>query len=328
MQLALIGTVMHDQIETVDGRRFESFGGILYNAMALATVTGPGDRIMPLALLAAEHRDYLAEHYFRRFPQIDPSRLTTNPGGTDANILKYVTTSSRRERMTIVAPPLDAGHFEAAAEADAVLVNFISGVELMLESLAELRRMARGPIFLDVHNLGKLRRHGVPVPGHRFRDWAAWFRCVDLVQANEWEAERLFDINPRTDADCRAALRQMMQVETIRAGILTLGDQGAAIAWREPDDALHFFHVPAMQHPEIADTTGCGDCFSAGFLVSYLKTGDPLSSALFASTLSGLNCRVKGLDGLVTLSGVPETLQREYGALQQRVADGWRGEKL
>ncbi|MBI2562491.1 MAG: hypothetical protein HYW08_08885, partial [candidate division NC10 bacterium] len=61
-----------------------------------------------------------------------------------------------------------------------------------------------------------------------------------------------------------------------KIGIVTLGDQGAAIATR--DGA---FTVPALPG-KVVDTTGAGDSFSAGFLVEYLRSGDAHRAAWFA----------------------------------------------
>lgn len=325
MNFALVGTVMHDEIETVEGRRFESFGGILYNLMALSTVTTAADRLAPHGFVSAPHKELLQRQFFDRLPMVDSSRLQVNPAGTDHNVLRYVSHSSRREKMTVVSPPVTREHLPAMEQFDAVLFNFISGSEMDLDTFRWLRGATKGLVYLDVHNLGKLRRDGVPVPGHRFDGWADWFAAADIVQGNEWEAERLLGVHPKTEADFRDVALRFIAAEGPRITILTMGSAGAAMAWRSPE-GIRYARIPAMPHLKVLDTTGCGDCFSAGFLVEYLRTGNPLLSALFAATLSGLNCAQIGLDGLTQITGVRETMESEYADLLQRVADGWQGE--
>ncbi len=326
MRIAVVGAVMHDQIETTDGRRFESFGGILYNALALAVVTRKTDVIVPLTHVGGDHIDLLRMEFLDCHPQINSSQIRINPAGTDENVLKYVTLSSRRERMTIRSPRIDFALLAPASLADAVLINFITGEELDLGTLRWLRDHSRGLIYFDIHNLGKVRKDGVPVEGNRFDDWADWFHCVDIVQANEWEAERLLDFHPRTEEDFRAAALRFLSVGGPRVAVITLGEMGCAVAWRSPNGGARYARIPAIPNLKIEDTTGCGDSFSAGFVVEYLRSHSPLKAALFATTLSGLNCMQKGLDGLSKLTGIRERMEDDYIDLLRQIDEGWDGD--
>lgn len=328
MKIGLIGAFMHDQIQGLDGGRFESLGGTLYNLAALAVTTAPGDTIVPFTYLSREHLDQLRAGLFARFPAIDQSNLRVCPAGTDSNILVYVTASSRRERMSIVTPPYDEKFLAPVAACDAALVNFITGHEMDIDTFRRLRDIMKGPIYFDVHNLGKVRNDGVPVPGHRFEGWEEWLRNVDMAQANEWEAERLFGIHPKTEEEYRAAVLEFLRVPTLKVGTLTLGGEGCALVWRDGGGRARFARIPATDDVEIVDTTGCGDSFSSGFLAEYLRTRDPLRSAVFAATVSGMNCRVKGLDGLARLTGVRERMQHVYRPLLERIDGGWMGEEI
>jgi len=96
----------------------------------------------------------------------------------------------------------------------------------------------------------------------------------------------LFDIVRASLEDCRHLLGEIRDApDTLpgrfvdwgaKIGIVTLGDQGAAVATREST-----FTVPALPG-KVVDTTGAGDSFSAGFLVEYLRCGDALRAAWFA----------------------------------------------
>ena len=328
-KFGLLGTVMYDEIRSLDGQRFESFGGILYNVLALAAVADSGDRLVPFSWISEEHLARIGREYLDALPAVDRQGLRTHAAGTDTNSLVYVTASSRREVMNVVAPEIHLPDVLRAAPFDALLINFISGHEFAsVESFAKLREATRGPIYLDMHNLGKLRKDGVPVKGHRFSDWPAWFACVDIVQGNEWEAERMFDIHPTTEEEFREVTRRMLAVEGPKIALLTLGGEGCAVGWRAAEGGLRFARIPAMPNVQIVDTTGCGDSFSAAFLTEYLRTQDPLKSAVFAATLSGMKCQRKGLDGLRNLSGARALMASAYGELLARIEGGWRGGEL
>jgi len=319
---------MYDEIRTLDGQRFESFGGILYNVLALAAVADPSDRLVPFSWISEEHLERIGREYLDALPSVDRQGLRPHAGGTDTNSLVYVTASSRREIMQVVAPEIHLRDVEQAAPFDALLVNFISGHEFAsVEAFAKLRSTTVGPIYLDMHNLGKLRKDGVPVKGHRFMEWPEWFGCVDIVQGNEWEAERMFDIHPTTEEDFREVTRRMLAVAGPKIALLTLGGEGCAVGWRTAN-GLRFARIPAMPDVQIVDTTGCGDSFSAAFITEYLRTGDPLRSAVFAATLSGMKCQSKGLDGLRNLGGARAVMDKAYGGLLAKIDGGWQGAEL
>ncbi len=329
MRIGLFGTVMHDQIYGLDGQPFESFGGILYNLLALAAAAGPQDELVPFGRISPEHLDRLRRTTLAELPNVDLSHLYPNETGTDSNILRYVTPTSRRERMTVVSPPLGPGEVRGAASCDAALVNFISGHELTLATFRELGRLVRGPVYLDVHNLGRKRENGIPVKGHRFHDWPEWFRHVTMVQGNEWEAERFFGFHPTEEDEYRTAAAFLLSRPGPRIATLTLGGQGAAMAWRkEGNGEMRYARIPALPGQQIVDTTGCGDCFSAGFLMEFLRTGSELRSALFASTLSGLKCQRKGLESLLGLEDPTPLMREAYGDWIEEIERGWQGDPL
>ncbi len=329
MRIGLFGTVMHDEIYALDGTCFESFGGILYNLVALSAAAGPEHQLVPFGRLSPEHLAHLRRTILADLPNVDLSHLYPQEAGTDSNILRYVTPTSRREHMKVVSPPLAPEEIAGAAECDAAVVNFISGHELDLHTFRRLGRLVRGPVYLDVHNLGRKRENGVPVKGHRFHGWPEWFRSVDMVQGNEWEAERFFGFHPEEEEDFRAAAALLLSHPGPRIATLTLGGQGAALAWREADGAgLRYARVPALPGLEIVDTTGCGDSFSAGFLMEYLRTGSELRSALFAATLSGLKCQCRGLEGMLELENPRPVMHEAYAGWLAEIERGWRGDPL
>lgn len=326
MNIGVVCTVMHDHITTADGREFSSFGGILYNLMALDAVVLEGTRIIPLGFVGAEHRAELDRTIFAEHPRIATDSLTTSPTGTDTNVLRYVTTSSRREVMTVRNESLGPRELARAAECDAILINLVSGHELSLEALRHLRTLCKGPIYFDIHNLGKLRKDGVPVKGHRFNDWPAYFSLVDMVQANEWEAERLMGFHPETEEQYQEVALRFLRDGGVRLAVVTLGPQGCAMAWRDEAGAERFARIPAAEGINIVDTTGCGDSFSAAFLVETLAGASPLQAALLGSTLSSLNCEHRGLEGLARLRNVRERVAELYGPLAERISSGWAGD--
>jgi sulfofructose kinase len=87
------------------------------------------------------------------------------------------------------------------------------------------------------------------------------------------------------------ALRTIMRRFGCTVTAATLGQEGV-LAW----DGAHFHLRPAYQVP-VADTTGAGDIFHAGFIYGLLQ-GWPLARRLdFACAAAALNCTATGARG-------------------------------
>ncbi len=93
------------------------------------------------------------------------------------------------------------------------------------------------------------------------------------------------------ESQLESALQQMQRRYGCRLAAATLGP-GGAIAW----DGARFHATPAYRVP-VADTTGAGDIFHAGFIYGLLQRW-PLERQLqFASAAAAMNCKAVGARG-------------------------------
>jgi sulfofructose kinase len=81
----------------------------------------------------------------------------------------------------------------------------------------------------------------------------------------------------------------------------TMGEQGA-LAW----DGRRFFYAAAYRVP-VADTTGAGDLFHAGFAYGLLKGWNLQRILEFGCAAAGLNCTAHGARGGI---GPPQAIER------------------
>jgi len=109
-----------------------------------------------------------------------------------------------------------------------------------------------------------------------------------------------FTIVKASDEDCRYLLGKNRTVKEAasfflrwgaKIGIVTCGDKGAYLATENAR-----YTIPSFK-TKVVDLTGAGDAFSAGFLAEYLRTGEPLRSALFASATA--SCVIEGTGGVI-----------------------------
>ncbi len=102
---------------------------------------------------------------------------------------------------------------------------------------------------------------------------------------------RDFPTRLMAEPDLETALAAMYRRFGSRLVAATLGEEGV-LAW----DGEHFHHSAAYQVP-VADTTGAGDIFHAGFIYGLLREW-PLSRQLdFACAAAALNCTGVGARG-------------------------------
>jgi len=92
-----------------------------------------------------------------------------------------------------------------------------------------------------------------------------------ITKPNEHEAEVLF---PNMEP-AKIAMR-IFKLNRF-AGIVTVAERGSYIAYEGG-----LYHIPAFRTIE-RDPTGCGDVYAGAFMYYYLRYGDLLESAIFAS---------------------------------------------
>jgi sulfofructose kinase len=105
------------------------------------------------------------------------------------------------------------------------------------------------------------------------------------------------------EPDLENALRLMHHRYQCTLAAATLGQDGV-LAW----DGRQFFYAPAYRVP-VADTTGAGDIFHAGFIYALLR-GWPLERQLdFACAAAALNCMAVGArGGIQTLDAIEKLM--------------------
>lgn len=101
--------------------------------------------------------------------------------------------------------------------------------------------------------------------------------------------------------DLKAALREMQRRFGSRIVAATLGHDGV-LAW----DGEQFHYAPAFR-VRVADTTGAGDIFRAGFIYGLLQ-GWPLPRCLdFSCAAAAINCMAEGARGGISAVDQIET---------------------
>jgi sugar/nucleoside kinase (ribokinase family) len=308
--VAVVGTVNHDVIRTADGREFESLGGILYNAIPLAALLeGTEFSCRLYGRLSAEDREEAAR-LLAGFPAADPRGLIADSSGTNISRLDYRGGPDRIEEVEMRVAPLSWEDLRGVTSARAVLVNMISGRDVELEVLRELRSQTTAPLFLDVQALARAPespRRPCLVPS--WREWAALF---DVVRGNETEIPWFAGL----PGELRPALQAVLEAGAGEV-ILTRGKLGSLRGVLRNGQTV-VEEIPAYSARATEEPTGCGDTYLAAVCAGRLLGLDPSASCHLGSWAAARVAELTGLASLAALAGLRGRAARALPGLRFR----------
>jgi sugar/nucleoside kinase (ribokinase family) len=297
MQITVIGEIFKDLIFPFQGKPHSGMGGILYNLLALAQFADKDTKLYPVSHLSSEDKPTV-EQLVSNYPAIDLKGLLISEDAiTSQAILKYDSTGARTEVIKIPNPPVNYRAIKPFLNSNGILLNFTARRDISLETLKKLRHNSNAIIMADLHNLAtRLDKEGKRRPSHlsHRKDWLQGF---NIIQGNELEYANLF----KDEADTPETILPHALQEGPSVAIMTLGDKGAACAWKE-NQKLQFYSVPGIPLAETKDPTGCGDVFAASFFWHYLHHKSPLEAANFANQAAAINSTLSSTTELSSLA--------------------------
>ena len=116
-----------------------------------------------------------------------------------------------------------------------------------------------------------------------------------MVQMNLPELNELAKTNLKSDQEVREFGKYILNLGP-KAALVTLAEEGALLIF---DNKVRKFKGSKLRR--FKDATGCGDVFSAGFLVPYLITKDLTKSVNFANRVAAAKCGISGTEGMKKL---------------------------
>ena len=272
MNLLVIGHSVEDHIN-INGVEQVQPGGIFYTALALKNFVDNGDKIF-LNTYVQKENFHLFEKVFEVFDKTNLKFVNRIPK-------VYLTLHNFKERGETYESmsqslEVDTGNLNLY---DGILINMITGFDISLDQLKNIRKSYTGLIFMDVHTLCRgldenLKREFRLIPN--FNEWAS---SVDILQANENEIKTL-----SLQTDEREIAKEILNYG-IKIFIVTKGNLGARIYTLKNNEIISIFK--SALKIESKNMVGTGDVFGAVFFYNYIKTKDASSSLGLANTAAG-----------------------------------------
>jgi len=309
----VVGTLVWDRIQDRDERRapVEEWGGISY-AMEALSVALPAEWVMRPILKLGEDLAETALDYLGSIPRVEmDSGLRVEPFQNYRVDLRYLDQTRRQERLAGGVPPWTWEELEPLLQdVDALYLNFITGLELGIETVQHFRTRFSAPLYADLHSLFQ----GITPDGQRFPrkppELGTWLRAFDAVQMNEDE----FELMSRSMGDSWELAADTVGPE-LKLITVTMGARGAAYvaapefssdprSWPGTRGSLQIpgptrtGRSPLPNEPLTGDPTGCGDVWGATFFARLLGGDSPEGAMAYANRLAARKVEYRGARGL------------------------------
>jgi sugar/nucleoside kinase (ribokinase family) len=271
MKLLVIGHSVEDNVDQ-GGIVRKKPGGIFYSAAALQNFKEREDEIYLCTAVSGKNYG-LFKNVYENFNTKYLQFVDSIP----FVYLKIHDKGEREECYGSLTSNLEL-NLEVIDSFDGIYLNMVTGYDISLNQLKEIRRRYKGLIYMDVHTFSRgidenMKRHFRVIP-----DFNQWAKSVDMVQVNTHELLTLSS----------GRNREEIVKEVLNCGpqflILTKGETGSAV-YMMNESNLCSISRPAID-VTVKNKVGCGDVFGSIFFYSYLANNNIIKS-LEAANIAG-----------------------------------------
>ncbi len=318
MKFGVIGEPCIDFIHR-GGKTSKSLGGVLYSVVSLAVIADK-DEVYPIMNLGSDEYDNIVS-FLKGFPNIKTEYINKAEHKTRVVKLFYKgmdvefecpetgkpKTYDREESSTEPTLPIEYAQIEPVlTKLDGLLINMVSGVDVTLDTLRGVRENFKGYIHTDLHNIVMQ----TDAEGNRTQsavaDWEKWCAQSDTLQMNESEMNAM----PGKKLSEYEFAETVLKTGDPRRGkalVITRGKRGVSLfrkvekkSMGETYSEIDKTDLPAIESHNFADSTGCGDVFSASFFYKNItnKLQDYSAGLKFANRMSSLKSTLRGVEEL------------------------------
>ncbi len=286
MNLLVFGHSVIDKIDYGKGKLIKP-GGIFYTTAALANITESSDNIYVCTTI-----DKINEKLFSPvFKKIKPNYISYS-----ANIpmvkLNIYDNKEREETYENVSGNLQF-NISNLNRFDGILINMVTGFDISLKQIKEIRKNYNGIIHFDVHTFSRGLDSEMKRNFRRITDFKDWAKCVDIIQANELEVKTL---SPKINEEEIA--RELISYG-VKQLVVTKGNKGAKVYFSE-NIFLSSEEIPALDVKPV-NKVGCGDVFGAVYFYNYIRNKNLIEALTLANIAAGTSTTYTDINDYLNL---------------------------
>lgn len=272
MRLLVIGHSVVDKIENESGSTEIKPGGIFYTVAALNSVCKKEDEIFVCTEVSRNNKHLFEDQY----EKVNQSFVTTADKMPVVTLKIYP--DEERDELYDSIPGNLSIPFKDLNSFNHILINMITGFDISLSQLKEIRNNFNGLIYFDVHTFSRGVNKEMLREFRQIPDFDQWIKCIDILQANEKELLTLGNYD-----DEMSVAKHLIRKEN-KILIITKENLGARIYYY--NDELNSDYI-SSEKVKVTTKVGLGDSFGSAFYYNYISTKDKSKSLNFASYIAG-----------------------------------------
>ncbi len=286
MELLVFGHSVIDKINYGKGEIIKP-GGIFYTTAALANIAESSDNIYVCTTINKMNEKLFSPVF---------KRIKTNYISYSANIptvkLNIHNDKEREEKYENVSGNLqfdisDLNRF------DGIMINMITGFDITLVQLKEIRKSYNGTIYFDVHTFSRGLDNEMKRNFRKIKNFKEWAKCVDIIQANELEVKTL------SSKTAEEEIARELISYGVKQIIVTRGNKGAKVYFSE-NIFLSSEEIPALDLKPV-NKVGCGDVFGAVYFYNYIRNKNLIEALTLANIAAGTSTTYTDINDYLNL---------------------------
>jgi len=286
MKILIIG---HSVIDKINYGKDELIkpGGIFYTTSALAYIADPSDEIYLCTTI-----DKVNEQLFSPiYSKINPMYISYSKK-IPAVKLKIYENKEREEKYENVLGNLQI-NISDFNQFDAILINMITGFDLSIKQLKEIRKNYNGIIYFDVHTFSRGLDSEMKRNFRKIKDFIEWAKCIDIIQCNELEVKTL---SSKTNEE---EIAKELIGYGVKQLIVTKGNKGAKV-YISKNKLLYSKEIPALDVKSV-NKVGCGDVFGAVYFYNYIRNKNLIEALTLANIAAGTSATYTDINDYLNL---------------------------